>query len=145
NFTFQNDVFKNSLAIDSFVNLINTYREDLRNVTYILSLSGNDNSQIMWSHYADQHQGLLLEYEIPDSINEFFTNDEIKSVSDHLILGDNGKLLHEVKYDKTDMTFLQADTSGDNLKTIFPCLFHKSQEWKYEREYRMILRNKTIR
>jgi hypothetical protein len=80
----------------------------------ILCLSINPSSVLMWSHYASEHRGILLEY---DTSKEPFFH-----------LGDH------VAYEEE---FPEITIPASNPKLPF---LQKSIEWKYEEEFRIITR-----
>lgn len=95
----------------------------LREKIKVLSLSGNNNSLLMWSHYASNHEGFCIEI---DANNLSFVKQN---------------LLYPVIYSKKrfDITknMLENDKDSAGEKTF---LF-KSKEWEYEDEWRIICAN----
>lgn len=87
-----------------------------------LSLT-NDNS-LMWSHYADKHEGICIEYDFKN----FFINKP-----ENIVL----KKINYVKeiISENDSILTSKSDDQDNLMDI---LATKSIEWKYENEYRII-------
>lgn len=86
----------------------------IENYLGVLCLSMNPGSLLMWSHYASEHKGILLEY---DTLKEPFFH-----------LGDH------VRYDKEFPRILLPSTDP-NLP-----FFQKSIEWQYEEEFRIVTR-----
>ena len=88
----------------------------------ILSLTETPTNQAMWAHYADNHQGFVLTF---DTANTFFHR--------RRSLNDDFHHLRKVIY----MARTPAGRSLIKLdgNDIF---FTKSDEWAYEREWRMI-------
>lgn len=83
----------------------------------IICFSSKNDEMLLWSHYADQHKGFVLEFEIDDSVLVFL----------------NGKgLLLEVDYNEPDYIGLSL------WEPIAPKYKHHS--WEYESEYRYITR-----
>lgn len=95
----------------------------------VCSFSGTQYSIIMWSHYADQHRGFCIEYDTESLPPE------------NLFL----RLLYPVIYsDKLfDGTsyYLTAIQDRHKFNPLFPSLaaLHKSPEWSYEKEWRLII------
>ncbi len=87
----------------------------------VFSLAGNCESILLWSHYAEAHTGICLGFAIDN--HEF--GDAI-----------------EVIYAK-DLPTLDFFERGDetNLKAM---ALTKSDEWKYEHEFRMVSQEPTI-
>lgn len=88
----------------------------------ILSLTENQNHLLMWSHYADFHRGMVLEF---DSTNEFFNRR--RSINDEF-------------YHLRQVVYSRRRPHVDLLRTDCLELFlTKSQDWEYEAEWRMML------
>ena len=90
----------------------------------VLSLSGNKDNLAMWAHYANNHQGLVLEFEG----NHWFFND--------LTLPEYAKVLQPLE----KVIYIQRE----NRKSICSdeyftkqTFLTKSEDWEYEDEYRM--------
>ena len=83
----------------------------------------NDNF-LMWSHYADKHEGICIEYDLYDFINNPISNVILKKV-DYVekIINDRNAILTD-KY--------------NNQYRLTDILSVKSKEWEYEKEYRII-------
>ncbi|EPA3164447.1 DUF2971 domain-containing protein [Yersinia enterocolitica] len=94
----------------------------------VLSLAKYFNCPLMWSHYADQHKGFCIGYDI--SVNEF---NNIYPV-DY-----NGK-----RFIRTQQVYDMLFNSNDNIKKAAKkeiekvILLNKAPSWKYEKEYRVI-------
>ena len=88
----------------------------------IISLTETKDNLLMWSHYGDQHSGMVVEFDIT---HEFFTSKF--SSSDDQFLGKIGKVLYRKE---------RLNKLGDYLMEPY---FHKSNEWAYEKEHRLLL------
>lgn len=79
----------------------------------ICSLTQNDNSMLMWSHYAQQHEGIMVEYwfggDIPDGVG-----------------------IAKIKYDDDNKR-----ESEKNTYVFNQYLLTKNKEWLYENEVRL--------
>ena len=85
----------------------------------LLSLSSKKNDLLMWSHYANSHQGIVIGF-----------NRHHKYFSQNKNIHDFEGLLKIVKYQyKKPKIYLMEDREF---------LFTKSNHWKYENEYRVI-------
>jgi len=87
---------------------------------------------LLWSHYADKHQGFCLEFEVHTLLNDY---PETK--------------LYKVKYPKSNklirFSILEILNNPDLLEKI---LTRKSYSWHYEQEWRLFCRtggNETFR
>lgn len=106
-------------------------------VGVICFTSTNDNI-LMWSHYANNHEGICIEFDLE---NSFFNGKYKKScfdvfsgstVVDHYA---NIGVISRVKYSTERPTFI--DPSEISYDTEF--WFIKSNDWAYENEYRLLL------
>ena len=87
----------------------------------VISLSETCDNLLMWSHYADEHRGMVLELDTSDS---FFA----KKTEHH-------RHLRRVKYRKQRLTEKHPEkTDYESLMDLF---FIKSDDWQYEKEYRL--------
>lgn len=92
--------------------------------TGVLCLSTKFNSPLMWSHYADQHHGICIEYDVsgiaPNSLHRVRYGESREVLASQIrdwIIADN------------------PDTRGAIERA---CLLTKSKEWGYECEWRLI-------
>lgn len=92
--------------------------------TGVLCLSTKFDSPLMWSHYANQHRGVCVEYDVSD-------------------LAPQG--LHKVSYGESrkvlasqirDWVFDGDSTARHAIDKA--CLLTKSKEWMYESEWRLL-------
>jgi hypothetical protein len=100
-----------------------------KNSLKICSFSGTNQSIIMWSHYADQHRGYCIEYDIHSLPPE------------HLFV----RMLYPVIYSEKlfDGTsyYLAGIRNRETFNILYPALaaFYKSPEWRYEEEWRLVI------
>jgi hypothetical protein len=95
----------------------------------VLSLSSSKHSLLMWAHYANNHEGIIVGF---NSEHPYFNQDippKCNPPEDASYLGK----VYPVVYDRIrlDIEF------GANSKKA---LLQKSDEWMYEKEYRMFMR-----
>ena len=94
------------------------------NKTGIVSFSETKDNLLMWSHYADQHKGIVLCF---DTSHPFFAKDPSRD-----------KQLARVHYRKDRMKALpQSLRHGLYMADSTRIYFEKSDEWIYEKEYRL--------
>ncbi|HAT3650427.1 TPA: DUF2971 domain-containing protein [Raoultella ornithinolytica] len=87
----------------------------------VLCLSKKFNSPLMWSHYANQHKGLCIEYDMT------LVDDELVH---EVIYGGSRKILtSEIEQ------WLDNPDNDSQIKNV--CLLTKSGEWRYESEWRI--------
>ncbi|QTM09799.1 DUF2971 domain-containing protein [Brachyspira hyodysenteriae] len=79
----------------------------------------------MWSHYADKHKGICIEYDISQLQNN-----------------NNNFILKKIDYNSSMLLFdLKNEILLDNdksVKSIIDLFTVKSKEWEYEDEYRIL-------
>ena len=80
-----------------------------------LCLSTKSNNVLMWAHYADQNKGCCLEYDLLADLDVFCR-------------------IKKIKYDDDTIAYNYLQNNGG----AFEAMFHKSKQWEYEDEYRVI-------
>jgi hypothetical protein len=101
----------------SMKNFINHELEDSVSSYGILSLTRAPDDILMWSHYADSHQGYCLRF-LDDKEDDFF-----------------GRALPVVY--QLDYPILNP-VVDDPITTVKKTLLTKAKHWKYEKEWRVI-------
>ena len=135
--------------LNTINDLIDQIRKNYRNYMKIICFSEEYDSELMWSHYAENHKGFLIAYEKED-----IENGTIYSKDKNI----NKKIkLSKVQYTnkQVDMTesihdyllkyCLPSNLDVSNLPEIPNRLLTdmattKSESWKYEKEWRLIPR-----
>lgn len=87
----------------------------------IISFTETKNNILMWSHYSNNHTGLVVEFDIKHS----FFNKKFKE--------------KDKKYEGTPQKVLYRKDRLKSSNYLLEPFFHKSLEWMYEQEYRMLL------
>lgn len=116
----------------------------------IACLTTHNDNTLMWSHYADKHQGICIEYDINKILNEHNDKILIKKISY------NKKVIRFDIIKNTQNTIMLSNTKNidnflispnfisnaliDNnpLDHITELFMVKSKEWEYEDEYRIL-------
>jgi hypothetical protein len=88
----------------------------------VLSLAGRWNCPLMWSHYADEHRGICIQYDTADNKCERLLKVRYASTGDIKI-----SQLHDWKVSG-------STAAGDAVRDTF--FYTKSVEWRYEMEWR---------
>ncbi len=89
----------------------------------IISLASRSTCPLMWSHYADQHNGVCIGYSVPD-----------RAIND----------IHRVEYGGSrlvEASDIAKMLDGDDVarnRVDRAVLLRKARDWRYEREWRMI-------
>lgn len=102
--------------------LIKSWEKKKRHVVNGLGVVcfSEDNSNIlMWSHYAESHKGICLEYDSEERPIKHWKNYKY----------------HKIKYSKS--RYIDLLESGYE-KAFFKLVTTKSTDWEYEKEYRLI-------
>lgn len=87
----------------------------------IVSLTECPDNLLMWSHYGDEHRGMVVEFDIQ---NEFFV--EKYKIADFPFVGTVERVLYRKQRIRNFVSFMEP-------------YFHKSDEWMYEKEHRLLL------
>lgn len=97
--------------------------DELRNTTGVSCLSESANSLLMWAHYANNHRGICVEYDL------LAINNVLKFTAVPVIYSK----------ERTCFDFLDPQSiEKDALKLLMQSLTTKSPEWCYEKEWRII-------
>ena len=89
-------------------------------------------SMLMWSHYANNHQGFCIEYETPDYSKE---NENIYLNLFPVIYTNTRTSLTKLSFNWNATGLLSHSDIWDFYKY---CLLSKSLDWKYQQEWRLI-------
>jgi len=84
----------------------------------VICYSTEDSNILLWSHYADNHKGMCLVFDVPKPISKGF---------------------YEVKYTKSFPKINLNATKEDLGPEIIKVVTTKAEVWSYEKEYRQIL------
>lgn len=134
---FENNPEMIPLVVEDYIKgtdlIFEKYASDITNLyqgrTYASCFSEEPASMLMWSHYADNHQGMVLEYE--------FDNLDLEKHRD-VFMG-----LNPVIY--TDDLLNLEEYKDVREKISIPTLaaISKSKEWSYEKEWRLIIHQES--
>ena len=134
-----NDVYE-GIPVSDYSSLSGKQKSALRIMANVVCFSESFDNSLMWSHYADSHRGLCVEYDTKllrdkNTIKKIFpvvydslriSNCEINELSDELIeLWD-------------DLEKNNEHDEGPYLRRIIPLLLKKNKVWEYEKEWRLI-------
>ncbi|MCJ7771719.1 MAG: DUF2971 domain-containing protein [Desulfobacterales bacterium] len=97
----------------------------------IFSLTRSKHSLLMWAHYANHHKGIIVGF----NCKHPFFNQDIPATQDP---PENTSYLGKVFPVVYDRVRLDIEFSSDVTKS----LLQKSDEWIYEKEYRMFMRRR---
>lgn len=130
-------------------NAVDTIKKSIRNNVKIICFSEVYNSMLMWSHYAENHTGFSLMYDINDlkKANCYTLNEEqldkrirlekVKYVEEQIDLSDD--IEDYVRYNMMpNLGDVEMKDGSIPQYKLRESILQKSVEWQYEKEWRMI-------
>lgn len=133
--------------------IINSALIFLKNYPHIACFSETQYSPTMWAHYADSHQGYVLEYDQSIECHSCSQcKNKCRNAHYDLLLP---VIYSNERYDANNFVieYISQNLFANNSNVFVPnndrlsmhkILIHKSKDWEYEREWRMILLCNTI-
>ena len=120
---------------------IRNFRKEQQNKFYdylldkikISCLTTHNDNTLMWSHYAEKHQGICIEYDINKIFNEKNDKILIKKISYNKKMISYDTFMNKER--KSINIVLIDNKTIDNITDLFTI---KSKEWEYEDEYRIL-------
>jgi hypothetical protein len=115
----------------------------------IFSLSAVNNNILMWSHYAQSHQGICLEFKPTYFKNKMhFKIEPYQTDVWNYYIDVEGLLpVFQVKYSKNmslAYDLLNLEDADGHHKSLFDSMKTKSADWSYEKEFRIIMRDNIL-
>jgi hypothetical protein len=101
----------------------------IENQLGIVSFAGSRDNLLMWAHYANAHRGIVIEFDA----NKLSGDTSLRSVDFF------GEAL-QVQYVETLPT--TNFFTEDSVKQVKKLLLTKSSHWKYEQEFRMVVKDR---
>jgi len=95
----------------------------------MLCLSENKDDILMWSHYADRHEGVCLQFD--------------KRVIDERFLNRIPNILEKVEYRKSYPSLRKYNNSSEVERAKLTMFTKESEHWNYEKEWRIITHPKN--
>lgn len=141
-----NDIYE-GLPVDLYEQLDARTVKMLGDLAYIKCFSETNDNTLMWSHYADQHKGFCVEYDLSeleadaDVINHIFP---IFYSTTRYLDTDIAEMVRELKelnYDIENNNFPSYSPYLEDMTALF---LHKSKAWEYEKEWRIVYTNLQI-
>lgn len=126
--------------IDPFLKTYNDKYKYFIDKIKVACLTTDNANTLMWSHYADKHQGICIGYDI--SINSLSKSklNMIKSIYDKYIMNLNNIFTIN---DSNKKYIKQEDLSTSH--ELLELFVYKSKEWEYENEYRILYNDKDMK
>lgn len=109
--------------------ILKDFNDRYRNKLKISSFSEDHQSLLMWGHYANNHEGFCIQYDL-SSMDD---NENLK------------KYLFPVNYNNVrfDITDFYIDNvinkKGKDINRLIHSVLYKSEDWKYEKEWRFVI------
>lgn len=140
----------NCLKVFERLGRVELVQKQVRNELKIACLSETIRSPLMWSHYADSHKGFAVRYKT-DAVIKECANCQLKGCrcyrKDKPFFPIQYK---DIRFNATKIAFYMvafeqiapSDYYTSNLP-LMPIL-QKSKDWDYEKEWRIVCRNKKI-
>ncbi|BBS91560.1 DUF2971 domain-containing protein [Citrobacter sp. Cy234] len=95
----------------------------------VLSLAQNYDCPLMWSHYADQHKGFCIGYDVSE--NGFYDIHALNYEGSRFI---TTQQVHDMLFGSSESIRKSAKKAIDEV-----VLLSKAPQWSYEKEHRVIL------
>lgn len=141
---------KSISAFDSFLDQsFSEIKEAIRNNTKMVCLSESIKSPLMWAHYADNNKGFALGYDFRNNEITQCSNCPNRSCGDIKLATIYPVIYSDKRFDATDYgqwyvrQRLNAmagavQTPYDDDFLLVKAALHKSKDWEYENEWRII-------
>ena len=110
-------------TIDQEIRVLKTNLDHMKTVIGISCFSESYDSLLMWAHYANNHRGMCVEYDLLE------INRRLRFSPVPVIYSSERPLFH---------AFNQDTIKADTLSVFIESLTSKSPEWSYEKEWRII-------
>lgn len=122
--------------VDPFIKIYSNMYKYLMDRVKIACLSSSNNNTLMWSHYADKHEGICIGYDINDpNLYKNFTT-MFKVIYDMEIINLNNFFSSNF-YTPKRLGNIREEYFETCIETL-KLFLYKSKEWNYEDEYRIL-------
>ena len=109
-------------------------REIINEKFYISCFSTSANNALMWAHYSNKHKGFCVEFDLNKTkIKNFLIN------LHPVIYSKKRALIPSSIFDLTDINNIKISKSVESTVDLICELLTKSDVWKYEDEWRLLL------
>ena len=141
-----NDVYE---GIPSSDNPDDYYRIDkLKDLAYMTCLTENNDNMLMWSHYANSHKGICVEYDLKKIIDDPY------KIVGHLfpVIYSKSRMIRRnidsLIRSQSDLNKAIAEhyvyDGEEPLDDLLPLFLFKDSVWQYENEWRIIYTRKNM-
>ena len=122
---------------NQMINLIETYfpilTEMAKRYSAMACFSESVKSVLMWSHYANSHQGFALEYDFRPTLEK-----PIKNVGIYPVIYDEERMDVSLYMAWSFLRFIGIEANNPDITAYLKIALHKSSIWAYEQEWRLI-------
>lgn len=109
-------------------------RDIINDKYYITCFSTSADNALMWAHYANKHKGFCIEYDLSK------TKDNDFLVNLHPVIYSNTRAsIPPSLFDFTDTNNIKISSSNQSISDLLCAMLTKSDVWKYEDEWRLLL------
>lgn len=145
-----NDVFEG--LPKSLDDISYTKLQDLGNLSYMACFSETNADLLMWSHYAQQHKGFCVEYDIQKMMSEDCSLFDPIGHLFPIVYRNKRQPVRDIISLAQSLAVLNADIhnhneySGDEpLDDILPLFLIKSKDWEYEKSGESLFEKANVR
>lgn len=151
NQTFSNMIQQLSSNIDMFLeSYFCNLKNEIRNRTKMACFSENIKSPLMWAHYADNHKGFAIEYDFRGNDISQCANCRNRSCNNIKWAAIYPMIYSDTRFDATQYgkwyiehcmkiyLGIREETVFDDEFLFTKVALHKSNDWEYEKEWRII-------
>ncbi len=141
---FNNNKKEENKLLDEYLNTIEQFIDEvkvqIREGVKSVCLSENFNSAIMWSHYANDCQGISLLYDKKELVEAYCYTEKDEEIDLKFELKEI--IYQDYRYDATrDFSeMVKSRESSLSHKAVKNIILTKSRDWSYEQEVRLIPR-----
>lgn len=141
-----NDIFEGLPKFDS--NTTYEQLQKLNDLAYMLCMTETKDNTVMWSHYAQKHEGFCVEYDIKrlktDTYNTMEHLFPVTYWDKCPVKRDMERLIQSHIDLKTSIDGNEEYFGEEELDNILPLFLIKGKAWKYEKEWRIVYTKKQM-
>lgn len=144
-----NDIFEGIPVLDEKISYERL--NNLKDIAKMYCLTENNANILMWSHYADSHKGICVEYDLKNLTEDPF---DTKKYLFPVVYKERRSLVRNVDILINSVCELnkaiaenyvyEPSDSFETLDDLLPLFVSKGKEWKYEDEWRIIFTKKHM-
>lgn len=109
-------------------------RDIINDKYYVTCFSTSADNALMWAHYSNKHKGFCIEYDLSKTIDNDFL------INLHPVIYSNARAsIPPSLFDFTDTNNIKISSSIQSISDLLCAMLTKSDVWKYEDEWRLLL------